>query len=197
MNVCLVLTIHTPMWYKHGQTCPQKINLDWLGIEETKRVPRLTLQCDSLEKNMYENIHMECMLWRLVIVGEVTDDNKLAKLLLGKTCFGVNMDSASSGCDEGYSTDIGVEGSACDMEISHDAGSIGFYYRHSTTQKGRDGVVVLKHVRCHPQHLVLRHHLVPGYELPLPGHTERGVLVRCSLVVDVCPCSVAFLLLPA
>nr|GMD78362.1 protein FAR1-RELATED SEQUENCE 5-like [Ipomoea batatas] len=28
------------------------------------------------------------------------------------------MDSASGGCDEGYSTDIGVEGSACDMEIS-------------------------------------------------------------------------------
>nr|GMD82637.1 protein FAR1-RELATED SEQUENCE 5-like [Ipomoea batatas] len=28
------------------------------------------------------------------------------------------MNSASGGCDEGYSTDIGVEGSACDMEIS-------------------------------------------------------------------------------
>nr|GMC95875.1 protein FAR1-RELATED SEQUENCE 5-like [Ipomoea batatas] len=28
------------------------------------------------------------------------------------------MDSASGGCDEGYSTDIGVEGCACDMEIS-------------------------------------------------------------------------------
>ncbi|XP_031096934.1 protein FAR1-RELATED SEQUENCE 5-like [Ipomoea triloba] len=28
------------------------------------------------------------------------------------------MDSASGGCDEGYSIDIGVEGSACDMEIS-------------------------------------------------------------------------------
>nr|GMC69180.1 protein FAR1-RELATED SEQUENCE 5-like [Ipomoea batatas] len=28
------------------------------------------------------------------------------------------MDSASGGCDEGYSTDIGVEGSACDMEVS-------------------------------------------------------------------------------
>nr|GMD86938.1 protein FAR1-RELATED SEQUENCE 5-like [Ipomoea batatas] len=28
------------------------------------------------------------------------------------------MDYASGGCDEGYSTDIGVEGSACDMEIS-------------------------------------------------------------------------------
>nr|GMC64513.1 protein FAR1-RELATED SEQUENCE 5-like [Ipomoea batatas] len=31
---------------------------------------------------------------------------------------GVNMDSASGGCGESYSTDIGVEGSACDMEIS-------------------------------------------------------------------------------
>ncbi|XP_031097041.1 uncharacterized protein LOC116001296 [Ipomoea triloba] len=31
---------------------------------------------------------------------------------------GLNMDSASGGCDEGYSRDIGVEGSACDMEIS-------------------------------------------------------------------------------
>nr|GMD50602.1 protein FAR1-RELATED SEQUENCE 5-like [Ipomoea batatas] len=31
---------------------------------------------------------------------------------------GLNMDYASGGCDEGYSTDIGVEGSACDMEIS-------------------------------------------------------------------------------
>nr|GMD60449.1 protein FAR1-RELATED SEQUENCE 5-like [Ipomoea batatas] len=58
------------------------------------------------------------------------------------------MDSASSGCDEGYSTDIGVEGNACDMEISPDDGSIGFYCRHSTTQKGRDGVVALKHVVC-------------------------------------------------
>nr|GLL46267.1 hypothetical protein Itr_chr14CG09140 [Ipomoea trifida] len=28
------------------------------------------------------------------------------------------MDSGSGGCDESYSTDTGVEGSACDMEIS-------------------------------------------------------------------------------
>nr|GMD93352.1 protein FAR1-RELATED SEQUENCE 5-like [Ipomoea batatas] len=33
-------------------------------------------------------------------------------------CISLNMDYASGGCDEGYSTNIGVEGSACDMEIS-------------------------------------------------------------------------------
>nr|GMD86539.1 protein FAR1-RELATED SEQUENCE 5-like [Ipomoea batatas] len=90
------------------------------------------------------------------------------------------MDSASGGCDERYSTDIGVEVSACDMEISPGmtkywrpicanslkphvgqqfdsldsafgfykqyAGSVGFDCRQSTTRKGRDGGIVLKHV---------------------------------------------------
>nr|GMD82144.1 protein FAR1-RELATED SEQUENCE 5-like [Ipomoea batatas] len=69
------------------------------------------------------------------------------------------MDSASGGCDEGYSTDIGVEGSACDMEVSP---GMTKYWRpncveslkpnvgqqQSTTRKGRDGVVVLKQVVC-------------------------------------------------
>ncbi|XP_031090981.1 protein FAR1-RELATED SEQUENCE 2-like [Ipomoea triloba] len=71
----------------------------------------------------------------------------------------VNMDSASGGCDERYSIDIGVEGSACDMEISH---GMTKYWRpncaeslkphvgqqQSTTWKGRDSVVVLKQVVC-------------------------------------------------
>ncbi|XP_031096835.1 protein FAR1-RELATED SEQUENCE 5-like [Ipomoea triloba] len=65
------------------------------------------------------------------------------------------MDSASGGCDEGYSTDIGVKGSACDMEISPCmtkywrpicANSLKPHVGQSTTQKGRDGVIVLKHV---------------------------------------------------
>nr|GMD12783.1 protein FAR1-RELATED SEQUENCE 5-like [Ipomoea batatas] len=90
------------------------------------------------------------------------------------------MDSASGGCDESYSTDIGVEVSACDMEISPGmtkywhpicanslkphvgqqfdsldsafgfykqyAGSVAFDCRQSTTRKGRDGGIVLKHV---------------------------------------------------
>nr|GMC93853.1 protein FAR1-RELATED SEQUENCE 5-like [Ipomoea batatas] len=90
------------------------------------------------------------------------------------------MDSASGGFDEGYSTDIGEEGSACDMEISpcmtkywrticanslkphvgqqfdsldsalgfykQYAGSVGFDCMQSTTRKGRDGGIVLKHV---------------------------------------------------
>ncbi|XP_031095150.1 protein FAR1-RELATED SEQUENCE 5-like [Ipomoea triloba] len=95
---------------------------------------------------------------------------------------GVNINSASGVCDEGYSTDIGVEGSACDMEISPGmtkywrpicanslkphvgqqfdsldsvfgfykqyAGSVGFDCRQSTTRRGRDGGIVLKHVVC-------------------------------------------------
>nr|GMD91946.1 protein FAR1-RELATED SEQUENCE 5-like [Ipomoea batatas] len=90
------------------------------------------------------------------------------------------MDSGSGGCDESYSTDTGVGGSACDMEISPGmtkywrpicanslkphvgqqfdslgsafgfykqyAGSVGFDCRQSTTRKGRDGGIVLKHV---------------------------------------------------
>ncbi|XP_031127672.1 protein FAR1-RELATED SEQUENCE 5-like [Ipomoea triloba] len=92
------------------------------------------------------------------------------------------MDSTSGGCDVGYSIGIGVEGSACDMEISPGmtkywrpicgnslkphvgqqfdsldsafgfykqyASSVGFDCRQSTTRKGRDGVIVLKHVVC-------------------------------------------------
>ncbi|XP_031101941.1 protein FAR1-RELATED SEQUENCE 5-like [Ipomoea triloba] len=99
---------------------------------------------------------------------------------------GMNMNSASGVCDEGYSTDIGVEGSACDMEISPGmtkywrpicanslkphvgqqfdsldsafgfykqyAGFVGFDCRQSTTRKGRDGGIVLKHVLCSGKH---------------------------------------------
>nr|GMD31340.1 protein FAR1-RELATED SEQUENCE 5-like [Ipomoea batatas] len=63
------------------------------------------------------------------------------------------MDYASGGCDEGYSTDIGVEGSFVSLDTAFGfykqyAGSVGFDCRQSTTRKGRDGGVVLKQVVC-------------------------------------------------
>ncbi|XP_031108448.1 protein FAR1-RELATED SEQUENCE 5-like [Ipomoea triloba] len=74
-------------------------------------------------------------------------------LLLKKSVFvhGVNMDSASGGCDESYSTDTGVEVSACDMEISPGM------TKQSTTRKGRDGGIVLKHVVCSREGFKHRH----------------------------------------
>nr|GMD52565.1 protein FAR1-RELATED SEQUENCE 5-like [Ipomoea batatas] len=75
-------------------------------------------------------------------------------VVLLKDVVCVNMDSASGACDEGYSTDIGVEDSACNLEISP---VMTKYWLpicanrlkpHSTTRKGRDGVVLLKHVVC-------------------------------------------------
>ncbi|XP_031096902.1 protein FAR1-RELATED SEQUENCE 5-like [Ipomoea triloba] len=61
------------------------------------------------------------------------------------------MDSASGGCDEGYSTDIGVEVSACDIEISPGM------TKQSTTRKGRDGGIVLKHIVCSREGFKHRH----------------------------------------
>nr|GLL16546.1 protein FAR1-RELATED SEQUENCE 5-like [Ipomoea trifida] len=102
------------------------------------------------------------------------------------------MDSGSGCCDESYSTDTGVEGIACDMEISPGmtkywrpicanslkphvgqqfdsldsafgfykqyAGSVGFDCRQSTTRKGRDGGIKLKHVVCSREGFKDRHH---------------------------------------
>nr|GMC84800.1 protein FAR1-RELATED SEQUENCE 5-like [Ipomoea batatas] len=131
------------------------------------------------------------------------------------------MDSTSGGCDVGYSIGIGVEGSACDIEISPGMtkywrpicgnslkphvgqqfdsldSAFGFYKqydcRQSTTRKGRDGVIVLKHVvfTCNPSGMGVSSSCgCGGYGTPDPGidglSTSVGAFSSCK-VVSTCP----------
>nr|GMC58050.1 WEB family protein At3g02930, chloroplastic-like [Ipomoea batatas] len=89
----------------------RRLRLQKIAIGEDHRFWRLS---------QLENIAIRA--WRYgVILGELWCLSsccyglELSDIMM---CIGLNMDSASGGCDEGYSINIGVEGSACDMEIS-------------------------------------------------------------------------------
>nr|GMD78701.1 protein FAR1-RELATED SEQUENCE 5-like [Ipomoea batatas] len=82
-----------------------------IAIGEDRRFRRLS----QLEKIAIGAWRYGVILGELWCISSCCYGLELSDIMM---CIGLNMDSASGGCDEGYSTDIGVEGSACDMEIS-------------------------------------------------------------------------------
>nr|GLL46338.1 protein FAR1-RELATED SEQUENCE 5-like [Ipomoea trifida] len=98
--------------YHHHRPSETRIEASQTGSNKRRL---LTETCEYSRKSSYRGEECDCRRSRLENIADFGGYRSWRRSRLEP---GLNMDYASGGCDEGYSTDIGVEGSACDMEIS-------------------------------------------------------------------------------